>query len=563
MRSVATSLLARVAHGASRTGRAVAYLTAALVILPFFYHLARGSQAYLGFFEDDYFYYSIIADKLATLGRLTYDSTTATNGFHPLWFIVIFGLRLASGGLTSAFYVLLASAFLGSMIATYELSCWFARSLGASVPMAHAIALAHWVTTCTLLDTGMETALDVPFLFWLLAEVARPRPVTPRRAAWLGFVASLAVLSRLDIALAVAMIVLGWLVLVRPAPRLGSRCLLAFSAAGVALPVYLVVNWLAFGSILPTSAAAKQLVKHWGFNFAYVRAIAFSGPFGKTVGLTLALGLVAAWTFLRRTPRSAEPRPEALFAGLVAIVFAGVFFVMNALSGWMYFGWYAYPLAPALVAALVFVAKALGPHLAESVRARGPAVLLLGMGCLSLGEAAYTFVTRGPLWSVSDNGLLAMSVELAQRMRGRQGVFGMGAIGGFVSYLLDQPLVQLEGLVADRRMVEHIRHEDDLARVLDEYHVDYLVVSLQRATLQKIDGCYVVTQPNSEWAGKRVAKMSGLICSEPVEHIATRLPIHRWSMFSTLDTYVFDVRGHAAGRPARGARGGSEAADDG
>jgi hypothetical protein len=136
-----------------------------------------------------------------------------------------------------------------------------------------------------------------------------------------------------------------------------------------------------------------------------------------------------------------------------------------------------------------------------------------------------------------------MSYQLADKMRGRVGVFGMGAIGGFATYVVQQPFVQLEGLVADRAMVEHIRHQDSLGDVLSAYHVDYLVVSLYTARMEKHDGCYVLTQPHQEWAGKRVAKMRGELCAEPIEHFQTRSPVHPWSIFSKLDTYVFDVRG--------------------
>ena len=70
--------------------RATAYLAALLVAAPLVYHVSRGSIAYLGLFEDDYFFYAIIADNLASLGRLTYDHRTLTNGFHPLWLLVLF-----------------------------------------------------------------------------------------------------------------------------------------------------------------------------------------------------------------------------------------------------------------------------------------------------------------------------------------------------------------------------------------------------------------------------------------------------------------------------------------
>ena len=61
---------------------------------------------------------------------------------------------------------------------------------------------------------------------------------------------------------------------------------------------------------------------------------------------------------------------------------------------------------------------------------------------------------------------------------GRHGLFAMGAIAGAATYALDKPVLQLEGIVADRRLVEHVRRQDPLEDVLREYQVDYLIVSL-------------------------------------------------------------------------------------
>ena len=111
--------------------RVLAYAAAALIAAPLLYHLAHGSRAYLGLFEDDFFYYTIIADKLATLGKLTFDGLTRTNGFHPMWFGVIWILRVLTGSVGTAFFALLAFLLFGLMVASYELSCRLARSLGA------------------------------------------------------------------------------------------------------------------------------------------------------------------------------------------------------------------------------------------------------------------------------------------------------------------------------------------------------------------------------------------------------------------------------------------------
>src|ERR1700722_17936420 len=395
---------------APRLCRAIAYLAALLVVAPLAYHLARGSLAYLGLLEDDYFYYAIIADKLASLGKLTYDGTTLTNGFHPLWFLIVLTLRAVAGGLNGAFYAMLFAVFFASMIATYELARSFARALGASAALAPAVALVHCVATDVIVASGMETAVDVPLLLWLLLEVAQAKPITPRRAAKLGLIASLAILARLDIALVVPMAFVGWAVLARPTLASFLRVLVPFGAAGLAVPAYAAFNLRVFGGIMPVSAMAKQLVTRFGVNINYLRVAALWTGYGRTAGLTLVAGAGGLLGLPRRRARGQDVgRPQALFAGGLALAFSAIFFCVNTLNGWMFFGWYAYPFAPALVAALTFVGMAIAPKVTEARRSRTVATIVAAAATVASVEAVQYFVERGPLWSIEDNGLLAMS----------------------------------------------------------------------------------------------------------------------------------------------------------
>jgi polyhydroxybutyrate depolymerase len=533
-----------------RLGRKIAVLAAVAVAVPLAYNVLRGSEAYVGLLEDDFFYYAIVVDKLAATGRLTFDGITTTNGFHPLWFLVLLVMRLLTGGLNQAFYVVLSVVIAASMVATYELSRAFARAVGASEALAPAVALVFAVGTNIVVSSGMETALDVPLLLALMLALSRPGPITVRRAASLGLLASLAILSRLDVALVVPLAFAGWLTFGRPAWGTVGRATAAFCAAGIAVPLYAAFNLFAFGSVLPVSGLAKQLVLHPGFNLGYGFVVLLGTVYGWPAGATLFAGVVALAVLYRRRLRPAAAiEGWSLFGGALALAFAAVFYTVNAVSGWCYFGWYAYALAPALVAGVTLAGRAAAARIPVALRAGASALAFTLAGLIATGQAAQYFVTRGPRWSLADNGLADLSVELAQVMRGRHGVYAMGAVGGMVAYELGEPLVQLEGLVADRAMVDHVRAEDDLGPVLAAYHVDYLVISTQHAVLEKRDGCYVVTQPEAEWAGKRVAKMRGAICAEPIAQLPTRFKPHAWTTFSKMDTYVFDVRG-ATWRPA-------------
>ncbi|MDP9037000.1 MAG: hypothetical protein M3O50_19555 [Myxococcota bacterium] len=520
-------------------GRAVAWVSAGCVAGPFFYHVARGSNAHLGLFEDDYFYYAVVADKLVRLGTLSYDGLTPTNGFHPLWLVVLATLRLLCGRFGAAFHVALAGLFVASMVATYELSLRFARSLGTSALLAPLLAALYSIATDRLLACGMETAVAVPLLLYLFVEVAREEPLTDRRAAKLGFVASMAILARLDIAIAVAIVVVAWLALARPPLNKAWRTALAFCSGGILVVGYAVANLCLFGSVLPVSALAKHLETGPGVNCELLGFVATNTVYGRAIGALLPLGVIAFVVVARRDRR--RPR-AALLAGGAALLFPFVFYGVNALGGWVFFGWYAYPLAPAIVASLVFLCEAVAPFVRVGAFARAGTVAGgVVLAAISVRAWRY-FVMHGPRWSVRDNAILAMGIDLADRVRDRNGVFGMGAMAGFATYMVDKPFVQLEGLVADRAMVEHVRRQDPLEDVLRAYHVDYLVVSVVKTPLPERDGCFTVTEPSAEWAGARALKMTGEICSPPIARFANVRAADPWAAPFSIETVVFDVR---------------------
>ena len=428
IQSLAGSLADRLAGKSLAACRAAAYLAAALVAGPFFFHLARGSKAYLVPLEDDYYYYAIIADRLVASGKLTFDGTTLTNGFHPLWFLVVTTIRAMCGRFGTSFYAGFAFVLLGCMVATYELSVRLVRALGAEPPLAAAIGVTFALGNDELIASGMEAAIAVPLFLLLLAEAARTEPMTPRRAAGLGFIASLAILARLDLGLAVAMLIIAWLVLAKPAGRTALCTLTAFGAAGGLVPLYAVANLFFFGALLPISALAKQQLRYWALNRAYLRFALFHTQYGHAAGFTLVVGAAALLLTLWRGPRG---KAEALAVGGVALSFACLFFFCNSLTGWTFFGWYSFPFAAALPAALFFACSRFA-HLipSSSLRVAAAALAVLSPPVL----AARYFVQHGPLGSIADNSILNMSYQLADKVRERDGLYSMGAIGGVVTY---------------------------------------------------------------------------------------------------------------------------------
>jgi hypothetical protein len=535
MASTTSTPVPAVRHSSVLLCRAAAYLAFLLVSAPFLYHLAHHSNAYLGLLDGGYFYYATIADHLVTQGRLTFDGETLTNGFQPLWLVTVTGLRMVCGGFGPAFYVALTALSFAAMVATYELGARLAHLLGASVERAAVLAAVYATATARLLSGGTETTLAVPLLLWLLVEFARPPALTPARAAKLGFVASLAILARVDSAIAVALCIAGFMWFERSSVSKPSRLFAAFSTAGLLVPVYVAANLWVFRIPLPVSTLARRLYTA-GVSLAYARSVAFTTVYGPTIAVVLPLG-IAAVLVLRHPRRDAVP-PRALLAASVSIGFALLFFFLHALPGWIFFDGDAYPIATASLSALALATE---PGLGWLP---GTPVTVAAAACLIALQpllATRYYVEHGPWWSITDNTMLAASYDISRYMKTREGLYAMGANAGTVSYLSGAPLLQLEGIVSDKHLLNRIRREDPLDVALRENGVDYLVVSLGGTRPERRNGCYQVTQPSAEWAGTRALKMRGEICDEPIAHFVTPAARNSWAVFPSMETFIWDV----------------------
>jgi len=147
-------------------------------------------------------------------------------------------------------------------------------------------------------------------------------------------------------------------------------------------------------------------------------------------------------------------------------------------------------------------------------------------------------------WTPASTSIYDVALRLRDVFADRPGVLAMGDRAGVTSYVLGRPIVQLEGLIGDRALVEEIRREEPLLQVLRERHVDYLIVSLYHP-LERDGACYRVAEPDVLQAGKRSAKMVGRFCAPPIAELDTPFT-YQWRTIGTCYTYVFDVRAERA-----------------
>lgn len=219
------------------------------------------------YLADDAFYYYKIAANLFTFGRITYDGEQLSNGFHPLWLVLI--TPLYTGEHAGADFVarvqwLMLGLHLLTVIALYFTllrvrSGWWVATIVTAVFCVHS-------TFIDMQLNGLETSLNTLVLLVLfnafLTVFLQPQTLL-RRYVFFGVMSGAAFLTRTDNAITLLLLyaVLAWQsrqALLPVWPRL-------FASGVVAVMVvapWLLWNQLQFGSMVQSSGKVETIL--WG-----------------------------------------------------------------------------------------------------------------------------------------------------------------------------------------------------------------------------------------------------------------------------------------------------------
>ncbi len=452
---------------------------------------------------DDAFYYFTIARHLAAGHGPTFDGLAPTNGFHPLWLLVVTPLfalaRATGGGAWLPVHLALSLCALLDLASGLALRALLTR-LG--FPRGAGVAAAVWFLspfTVLLSLRGMESALDVALVaLWALAlarALAAPAPRTGDGLA-LGALSGLAFLASTDngplLALALAAPALGRAALGR-APW---RPTLAFLAAAGAVAALVALPWFAwnlaaFGTPFQVSGAVKlqnpQVFGHVPRNLPdtarYLAAFLWAPAYfvaGESMRfrpafLVVATALVAAalallpFLGLALARRRGGPAP---WVALAFLAYLAGHAAVYALVLRAYVIWYA-TVPFFLVVGLAGMAgeEAFGPRGRGARRAQAA----LALAAAALGFVQFFRATgvrpRGEEEAV--RGIFLKIARLAPGAR-RVGVFNAGAAGYFAPGFGPFTVVNLDGLVNNAAVAawRRGRYLEYLERTVDVVIVD-------------------------------------------------------------------------------------------
>ncbi len=450
---------------------------------------------------DDSYYYLELAARASRGEGFTFDGINETNGFHPLWQVLLIPLTIMRGDALVRAALLLA--LLCSLVAVLLVVrvVWKLAGPGPALVggiVAVQIALPYWVN-------GMEGAAAIlMFALLLTALVAFAECPTRGRAAIVGIACAGVVLARLDAAVVVGIIPIAILWRTR-SWKLAGWC--AGTAAGVLIPfgLWWVVRW---HHVLTTSAAVKNSAvesyarTHFGgrFTTGYARYAArvandylsdllnprafgglASGAFGRLVGLVLMILAAIGWGLALRTritaPRSGRSLgPIAWALGVIlAVLLLKAAIDIVAAPMWAQ-AWYS---SPQRLAAGFLIGAGAWMGLAWIWQGTRPvAIACVAIMALSLVPPNVTSWARAGDAQRSENGWQDQSDLAADWIRdqGPSGRYG-ARDAGLVGFRLDgaRNVVNLDGLVNDYDFADLVRHDTPLSKRVAAEHVDYFV----------------------------------------------------------------------------------------
>ncbi len=477
----------------------------------FFGNLRFGNAVLSVGFEDDFFYYAQVARNLAFHGISSFDGTHLTNGYHPLWLLILTAVTKVfdTGGLLGAKSVTpMAIALETIQVLLIVATAWYSfrvARLYLAAPASSAVQLLAVAGAMMIVRGGMEAGLTIPLAFALLWYRLRPGFDWSNPTVFkYGMLASLLGLSRIDSILLIGLLFL--FDLIWHGRSLGDKAFTcgSFLLGLWPLGVYFAINEFVFESLMPISATAKGLREtRWPSvdamqSFAS-RLFQLKLPiYAVCVLLTLAVPVLL---IMRR--RSSPAGSRGVFWAV--LMFPPLHFVaVTMLSDWMIWPWYVYawPIAASFAAIIL-----LRPSQTENGQKSLPAIAFGLAALLLVADAGYLVHSSRP----EDELTYLAGEDIAAFAATHPGIYAMGDRAGAPAYLSRVPFIQLEGLMMDPDYLSNIRDGKNVKDVLANYNVRYYIST---GATEDAAGCYAVREPMQ--AGPDSLSMRALICQTPV-----------------------------------------------
>lgn len=415
-----------------------------------------GQSQVLPRISDDAYYYFVVARNVALHGYSEFTPGVPTNGYHPLWMLLlaatgwVFGFELATYRVLE---ILAVGVGLTAFVRLFDI-----RGLASAFFCTFVI----WYVVRSFALNGMETSLLVPAFVLFAAACISGHGLVERHRAWLLFLSgAMCIGTRLDSALFVLPALC-----VAPAPlRAKARILAGLAACGA---LYAGINRLLFDAMLPVSGTIKSLGGlQWNDRYAAQVAsgldlkglITLNSQAALYIAALVALA-IAAWC--GRTADADRRVLRFILAGVAGLLLSTIKLLF--FSSWQVWAWYSYPLLWFTLPIVLLLDRRLGG--VPAYRA-----LALAIGVMLAGYFLYNNVRpRSADFAEINQEFLARHAALLDGAP-----VAMGDRAGSFAYHYDGGVYQLEGLVNDAAYLKILSGGGDLRPHLCARGISYLL----------------------------------------------------------------------------------------
>lgn len=441
--------------------------------------------------SDDSFYYFQIARNAAAGNGVTFDGVEPANGFHPLWFALLFPIYFLFGDSpTLPVHVALALEGLldvGAGILIYAL----VRSLTEN-PLAGIVGAAAYLLNPSVIFhsvNGLETGLNLfcfCLYFWFYLRMAKKEDFTGREILILGFLSGLLMLARTDNLILVG-VTYAHLALVRKLFKRPGVLAASVGVAALVVAPWIIWNMVTFGTLMQSSAGAYGIIARGNLEASgytnseiflmhvsnTIKLFVWTIPtdvfgWGKLLGVLagLALGLL-----LVDESRTSRVWSAARSACVPLLAFLALTLTHSLIRGTIK-SWY---LMPAAAVAAIFFGILCGAFdsaaLVASVRGRVVGAFLMIVVLSGFAYNGWTAWSKG-MFSWQSEQLMAAE-WLKENIGDDVWVGSFNA--GIISYMSERKVVNLDGLV-NNSVVPYLKNRE-LWNYIEERDIAYLVDS--------------------------------------------------------------------------------------
>ena len=455
---------------------------------------------------DDAYYYIVIARHIVELGESSFTPGLPTNGYHPLWLLLlsavggVFGFSLAVVKVTEIFVVCAGLILFTRLFKLND----FVESTFCTFMLWYAIRPVALL--------GVETSLLFPASVLFFASlVSEDRFVARRRTLSLFLSGGFVIGTRLDAALFALPLIAVASVTARQ--KLG--IFLGLVAMGLS---YAFINRSAFGISVPVSGAVKS-IGGLQINQVYLDQLALyfqHSTLDELIGLRwivapwlAALLALAVAIILAAITVPSRGRPSfftvVLSAMIVGMLLYGARLIFT--SSWRAWYWYGYPV---MFFAVLFISQVPAPFARPGVKRiflAIPAVVLFG--CFLYQAIAKENVTS-PLDDFVTLNRRFVETE-GKRLDGQ--TVAMGDRAASFAYYYQGSVYHLEGLVNTASYLAVLKAGGDMRAHLCHANIRFLVdyevpldayvthrIDVFRPTLTSIRGPYITVFADEEVA---------------------------------------------------------------